>query len=175
LEGPFDEEDAGDDLSALLPRSRHYPSAPLPVTPALVGRPEGVLTQPEDLSPADARRSELAEALMEDANGANAEDPFVVLVLVDAKNGFNELSRKAALWTVRHPWPAGARLVFNCYKHSSTLVLHRHNRLCSFILHSREGVTQGDPLSMVVYGLTLVPLAKKLRGGRPRSGLLPQA
>ena len=28
---------------------------------------------------------------------------------------------------------------------------------------SREGVTQGDPLSMVLYGITLVPLAEELR------------
>ena len=27
--------------------------------------------------------------------------------LVDACNGFNELSRLAMLWTVRHRWPAG--------------------------------------------------------------------
>ena len=28
--------------------------------------------------------------------------------LVDSRNGFNELSRLAMLWTVRHRWPAGA-------------------------------------------------------------------
>jgi hypothetical protein len=33
------------------------------------------------------------------------EDPHVVL-LVDASNEFNELGRKAALWTVRHRWAA---------------------------------------------------------------------
>eukprot|EP00957_Ditylum_brightwellii_P151130 11507743-Ditylum_brightwellii.AAC.1 len=27
------------------------------------------------------------------------------------------------------------------------------------ILHSKEGVTQGDPLSMIIYGIALVPLA----------------
>ena len=35
---------------------------------------------------------------------------------------------------------------------------------------SREGVTQGDPLSMVLYGITLVPLAEELRAAEP--GLL---
>ena len=39
------------------------------------------------------------------------------MTLVDARNGFNELSRLAMLWTVRHRWPAGARFAFNCYKH----------------------------------------------------------
>ena len=28
--------------------------------------------------------------------------------LVDARNGFNKLSRLAMLWTVQHRWPAGA-------------------------------------------------------------------
>ena len=37
--------------------------------------------------------------------------------LVDARKGFNELSRLAMLWTVRQRWPAGARFAFNCYKH----------------------------------------------------------
>ena len=37
--------------------------------------------------------------------------------LVDAHNGFNELSRLAMLWNVRNYWPAGARFAFNCYRH----------------------------------------------------------
>ena len=32
---------------------------------------------------------------------------------------------------------------------------------------SREGVTQGDPLSMVLYGKTLIPLAEELRAADP--------
>ena len=35
---------------------------------------------------------------------------------------------------------------------------------------SREGVTQGDPLSMVLYGITFVPLAEELQAADP--GLL---
>ena len=35
------------------------------------------------------------------------------------------------------------------------------------MLLSQEGVTQGDPLSMVLYGLTLVPLAEIVRHGVP--------
>ena len=37
--------------------------------------------------------------------------------LVYAHNGFNELSRLAMLWTVRHRCPEWARFEFNCYGH----------------------------------------------------------
>ena len=81
--------------------------------------------------------------------------------LVDARNGFNKVSRLAMLWTVRHHWLAGARFAFNCYKNSAQLLLRQPGELPVTIL-SREGVTQGDPFSMVLYGITLVPLAEDL-------------
>ena len=87
--------------------------------------------------------------------------------LVDARNGFNELSRLVMLWTVRHRWPAGARFAFNCYKNWAQLLLRQPGELSVTIL-SREGVTQGDPLSMVLYGTTLVPLTEELRAADPR-------
>ena len=45
--------------------------------------------------------------------------------LVYARNGFNELSRLAMLWTVRHSRPARARFAFNCYKHWVQLLLRQ--------------------------------------------------
>ena len=82
-------------------------------------------------------------------------------MLVDARNGFKELSRLAMLWTMRHRWPSGARFAFNCYKHWTQLILRQPGDFPVTIL-SREVVTQGDPLSMVLYGITLVPLAEEL-------------
>ena len=73
------------------------------------------------------------------------------------------------LWTLRHHWPAGARFAFNCYKHWEQLLLRQPGGAPVTIL-SREGVTQGDPLSMVLYRITLVPLAEELRAAEP--GLL---
>ena len=73
------------------------------------------------------------------------------------------------LWTVRHRWPAGARFAFNCYRHWAQLLLCQPAELPVTIL-SRKGVTQGDPLSMVLYRITLVPLAEELRAADP--GLL---
>ena len=64
------------------------------------------------------------------------------------------------LWMVRHEWPSGARFVFNCYRHWATLLLRGKSGGC--FLFSKEGVTQGDPLAMIAYGLATIPLMKSL-------------
>ena len=70
--------------------------------------------------------------------------------LVDAVNWFNNSSCKAMMLIVAHRWPAGAWFVFNMYRHSLVLILHQRGEETLLIL-SREGVTQGDPLAMVLY------------------------
>ena len=101
------------------------------------------------------------------AVGPDADDPPEpppirdAMVLVDAINGFNELNRTAMLWAVRHRWASGARFAFNCYRHHAQLVLRRRQG-DSMILLSQEGVTQGDPLSMILYGIGLLPLSELL-------------
>jgi hypothetical protein len=70
-------------------------------------------------------------------------------LLIDAKNAFNKGNQMGMLWTIRHKWPSGARFTFNCYKHWGTLVLRgKHNWENDAFLFSKEGVTQGGPLSM---------------------------
>jgi hypothetical protein len=83
-------------------------------------------------------------------------------LLIDAKNAFNEQNRTGMLWTVRHKWLSGARFVFNCYKHWATLVIRKNNGTGAF-LYSKEGVTQGDPLSMFAYGIGILPLIRLLK------------
>ena len=90
------------------------------------------------------------------------EEPCDATLLVDAKNGFNELNRTAMLWQVRFRWPSGSRFAFNCYRHHGQLVMRRPSGE-SIILFSQEGVTQGDPLSMILYGLGLLPLTRLLK------------
>ena len=87
-------------------------------------------------------------------------------LLVDARNAFNEINRISMLWTIRHEWPAGARFAFNCYRHYSPL-LCRDPDGHSFTLFSREGVTQGDPLSMFAYGVGILPLIRQLKAAHP--------
>ena len=65
--------------------------------------------------------------------------------LVDARNGFNEMSRLSMLLTVQHLWPAGARFAFNCYRYWAQLLL-RQPREPPVTILILEGVTQGDPI-----------------------------
>ena len=53
-------------------------------------------------------------------------------------------------------------MAFNCYRHWAQLLLLQPGEPPVTIL-SREGVTQGDPLSMVLYEINLVPLREELR------------
>ena len=72
----------------------------------------------------------------------------------------------AMLWTVQHCWPVGARFAFNCYRHWAQLLL-RHLGEPPVTILIPEGVTQGDPLSVVFYRIALVPLAEELRVADP--------
>ena len=74
--------------------------------------------------------------------------------------------RLEMLWTVRYRWPAGARFAFNCYRYFAQLLLC-HTGDVPVILLIREWVTQGEPLLMVLCGITLVPLEEELRDADP--------
>ena len=110
--------------------------------------------------------SDASQSSSEDSTPETPENEAEATLLVDARNGFNKINRKSMLWTTRHLWANGARFSFNCYRHSAQLILRRRNAPCKQLL-SQEGVTQGDPLSMVLYGLALVPLGKILRDEFP--------
>ena len=80
------------------------------------------------------------------------------VLMVDAKNAFNSLNRMAALWNVCVLWPRCSRFLFNSYRGWGSLVV----RGSSSLLYSKEGVTQGDPLSMFMYAVSSVPLINSL-------------
>ena len=70
------------------------------------------------------------------------------------------------LWTVQHCWPEDASFVFNCYKHLVQLLLHQSGEPPVLLL-SQEGIVEGDPILMVLYGITLIPLEEDLRSKDP--------
>ena len=78
-------------------------------------------------------------------------------LLIDARNAFNEEKWTAMLWAVRHKWPSGAQFTFNCYRQWATLVVREIGDGSGHLLHSKEGVTQGDPLDMIAYGIVPPP------------------
>lgn len=80
------------------------------------------------------------------------------VLMVDASNAFNCLNRAAMLLHARVLWPRCARFLFNTYRGWSVLVM----RGCSEFLYSKEGVTQGDPLSMFMYAIGTLPLIRSL-------------
>ena len=81
------------------------------------------------------------------------------LLLVDATNAFNSVNRVVALWNARVLWPRCSRYLFNTYQSYASLLLQDSSKS----LLSKEGVTQGDPLSMMLYAVAVLPLIHSLR------------
>ena len=88
-------------------------------------------------------------------------------LLIDARKAFNEENRTAMLWAVWHEWPSGAQFPFNCYRHRDTLVVRDMGDGSGHFLHSKEGVTQGDPLAMIAYGIGVLSLIRELWSAHP--------
>ena len=70
------------------------------------------------------------------------------------------------LCNVWHHWPARVRFTFKCYNNWSQILLFQSGDLPVTFL-SREGVTQGESLLVVVYGITLAPLVEELKAADP--------
>jgi len=95
----------------------------------------------------------LFAAHQDDVNGWG-----VLVDAVDAANAFNSLNRAAMLLHARVLWPRCAHFLFNTYRGWSVLAL----KGSSMFLYSKEGVTQGDPLSMFMYAVGTLPLIHSL-------------
>ena len=72
------------------------------------------------------------------------------------------------LWDVRHKWPSGTQFNLNCYRHWTTLLVRDTWDGSGHFLHSKEDVTQGDPLTMIAYDIGVIPLITELQGANPR-------
>ena len=81
------------------------------------------------------------------------------LLMMDVSTAFNALNRETALWNARILWPRCSRFLFNTYKGYAPLIVAGTTEL----LFSSEGTTQGDPLAMLFYGVSLMPLIESLK------------
>ena len=79
------------------------------------------------------------------------------MLLMDASNAFNSLNHETALWNARILWPRYSRFHFITYRGFASLFIPGADE----VIYSRERTTQGDPLAMFFYGVSLLPLIRK--------------
>ena len=73
------------------------------------------------------------------------------------------------LWTVAHRCPKSSRFAFNCYRHFPQLLARVPGDRTPKIILSKEGVTQGDPMAMPLYGISVAVLSEQLNREFPSS------
>ncbi len=75
-----------------------------------------------------------------------------------ARNGFKELNFYLMLWNVAHLWNRGSWFAFNWYRHWVCCLVWSELGMQAMVIHSKEGIMQGDCLAMSLYGVALMPL-----------------
>ena len=85
-------------------------------------------------------------------------DNSEAVLLIDASNAFNSLNRAAALHNIRVLCPSIATYAINTYREPARLFIVGGQEL-----RSSEGTTQGDPLAMSLYAISLQPLITRLQ------------
>ena len=84
------------------------------------------------------------------------DDECEGILLVDARNAFNNLNRQVALHNVNRLCPALSKILINSYRSPADLFVGGER------IKLQEGSIQGpDPLAMVMYAIASVPLMKK--------------
>ena len=97
------------------------------------------------------------EAAIHTMNKMYDDENTEAVLLVDAKNAFNSLNRESFLHNITYLCPPLSIFVRNCYSLPSRLFM-----IGGMELLSKEGTTQGDPVSMIIYGIGVTPLINML-------------
>ena len=96
----------------------------------------------------------------------NYQEEDLGFILIDARNSFNEENGTPMLWAIRHKCTSVMQFIFNCYCHWATLVMQDLEG-SGHMLHSKEGVNQGEPLDMITYVIGVIPIIRELRDAHP--------
>ena len=81
------------------------------------------------------------------------EENTEAVLLIDAANAFNSINRNVFLHNVSVVCPAIATYVRNSYTLPSRLFV-----IGGCVIKSMEGTTQGDPIAMAGYAITIIPM-----------------
>ena len=114
------------------------------------------ITRAEGVSQLSAGQPSGCEAAIHALRQVFASMDTDAVLLVDADNAFNRLNREVALHNIQYTCPPLATILGNIYRVPSRLFVTG-----GMELSSQEGTTQGCPLSMAMYALSVVPLIKK--------------
>ena len=85
-------------------------------------------------------------------------DDIDAVLLIDASNAFNALNRTAAMHNIRVLCPIIATYIINTYIQPVRLFIVADKEIAS-----AEGTTQGDPLAMAFYAISILPLITSLQ------------
>ena len=97
------------------------------------------------------------EAPVHSLNSMYNDENNVAVLLVDASNAFTSLNREVFLHNISYICPTISAFIKNCYNSPSRLVIIGGKKL-----KSNDGTTQGDPVSMAIYGIGVTPLISML-------------
>ena len=67
------------------------------------------------------------------------------------------------IWAFQNEWSSRTQFTLNFYCHWATLVVRNMEYGSCHFLHRKEGLTQGHLLSMIAYGIGVLPLIRDLR------------
>jgi hypothetical protein len=121
-------------------------------------RADGMLDPLEDLGAAE----DTSNSRYEEGTGFGS-------ALFDTRNGFKELNRYLMLWNVAHLWNCGRRFAFNHYRHWVRCLVRTELGESLIVIHSKEGITQGDCFAMSLNGVALMPLVSKMHEAIPKA------
>ena len=85
-------------------------------------------------------------------------------ILVDAANAFNRLNRTTSLHNMQFLCPVFAMVLINTYRAPSRLFIANGGEI-----ESAEGTTQGCPLAMPFYGISVRPIIDQLKRSLPET------